>query len=177
MNYSSKFFKFVAAVLLFVGFSTTGSALATSPGHGILNSGKGTGVPLFVIIEVNWDGTGNGDWTLWGPVWDPVVGTGTALTGCTNCLEASYDFVFKGTTVQFDESYISYVDATPQVRHVVLHDADQDGTYTGSISAERYEFPSDRALYMDRIDYEVTFAPDGSVIHFRYLEYEHRKLL
>ena len=72
MNYSHKFFKFVAAVLLFVGFSTTGSALATSQGHGILNSGKGTGVPLFVIIEVNWDGTGNGDWV--GVVWDTVVG-------------------------------------------------------------------------------------------------------
>ncbi len=148
-----------------------------STARGIAIGGKSNGIPLFLIIEVNWDGSGQGGYTLWGPVWAPVAGTGTVLDSCTNCLDISYNFVFKGNTVQFDETYPSYVDATPQVRHVVLHDSDRDGTYTGSLPAQRYEFPYDRALYMDRIDYEVTFASNGSLINFRFFEYEHRKLL
>lgn len=177
MRHSGKTLKIIGLALLLVGLSSVGSALATSQGHGILNPGEGNGVPLYVIIEVNWDGTGNGDWTVWGPRWEPAVGTGTVLTSCTDCLAASYDFVFKGRTVQFDEMYVSGVDATPQVRHVVLQDIDQDRTYTGSLSAQRYEFPGVDALYMDRMDYEITFGADGSLINFRYLEYEHKKML
>ena len=117
MSRSGKTLKIIGLALLLVGLSSAGSALATSQGHGILNPGKDNGVPLYVIIEVNWDGTGNGDWTVWGPLWEPAVGTGTVLASCTNCLAASYNFVFKGRTVQFDEVYVSGVDATPQVRH------------------------------------------------------------
>lgn len=177
MTHSGKTLKAIASAALFVALSSVGSAQAASSGHGINNPGEGNGVPLYVIIEVNWDGSGNGDWKVWGPRWAPAVGTGTVLSSCTNCLGASYNFVFKGKTVQFDELYVSGVDATPQVRHVVLQDMDQDGTYTGSLSAQRYEFPGVDALYMDRIDYEVSFGPDRSLINFRYLEYEHKKML
>mgnify|MGYP001600448151 CR=1 FL=1 len=166
-----------AIALVFLGFLSAGRVLAASQGHGIMNPGEGNGVPLYVTIEVNWDGTGDGDWTVWGPKWAPEVGTGTILSSCIDCLEMNYDFVFKGKTVQFDELYVSGVDATPQTRHVVLQDIDGDGTYTGSLSAERYEFPGVDALYMDRIDYEVSFDSDKNLTGFRYLEYEHKKML
>ena len=136
------------------------------------------GVALYVIIEVEWDGISlNGDWTVWGPIWDPEVGTGTILTSCTDCLEMDYTFTFKGKTVHFDEIYVPGVDPTPQVRHVVLHDLDGDGTYTGSLSAEHYAWEArDDILYMDRIDYEISFDEEGNCTSFHYLEYEHRKM-
>ena len=136
------------------------------------------GVPLYVIIEVDWDGSSpNGDWTVWGPKWDPEV-DGILLTGCPDCLEMNYTFTFKGKTVQFDEIYVSGVDAAPQVRHVVLHDLDGDGTYTGSLSAEYYVWEgSGTILYMDRIDYDISFDEDGNCINFHYLQYEHKKLV
>lgn len=140
------------------------------------------GVPLYVIIEVEWDGVSpSGDWTVWGPVWNPVVDE-TLLTGCSNCLEMNYTFTFRGKTVHFDEIYVPGVDATPQVHHVVLHDHDGDGTYTGSLSAAHY-FPwraepdgSWAVLYFDRIEYDITFDEDGNVTDFHYLQYEHKKL-
>ena len=140
------------------------------------------GVPLYVIIEVDWDGVSDdGDWTVWGPKWDPQAG-GTMLTGCTGCLEMNYEFTFRGKTVHFDEIYVPTVDATPQVHHVVLHDLDGDGTYTGSLSAAHY-FPwraepdgSWAVLYFDRIDYDIAFDGDGNVTDFHYLHYEHKKL-
>jgi len=140
------------------------------------------GVPLYVIIEVTWDGSSaEGDWTVWGPAWDPVVG-GELLTSCSNCLEMNYGFTFKGKTVHFEEIYVPTVDATPQVHHVVLHDLDGDGTYTGSLSAAHY-FPwraepdgSWAVLYFDRIEYNITFDADGNVTDFHYLQYEHKKL-
>ncbi len=137
------------------------------------------GVPLYVIIEVDWDGvSSHGDWTVWGPAWDPQVG-GTMLTGCTGCLEMNYEFTFRGKTVHFDEIYVPTVDATPQVHHVVLHDLDGDGTYNGSLSAAHY-FPwragSSAVLYFDRIDYDIAFDGDGNVMDFHYLQYEHKKL-
>ncbi len=130
------------------------------------------GFPLYVIIEVNWDGSAEkGDWTVWGPKWDPAVDTGTILSSCTHCLDMDYEFTFRGKTVHFDEPYVAGVDATPQVRHVILHDPYGDGTYTGSISAEHYTFPTGRRC-MDRIDYEVTFDEQGNVTDFYYLEFE-----
>src|SRR5574340_1028715 len=72
------------------------------------------GMPLYVIIEVNWDGVGNGDWKVWGPKYAPVVGTGTVLSECTKCLEMNYNFEFKGKTVHFTETYVSTVDGRPE---------------------------------------------------------------
>ena len=141
------------------------------------------GVPLYVIIEVDWDGhSANGDWAVWGPKWEPVVG-GTLLTGCPNCLEmSSYDFAFHGKTVHFNEVYVDTVTATPQSHNVVLKDGDGDGTYTGSLPAAHYfawgpepggSWP---ILYFDRIDYEISFDGEGEITDFHYLQYEHKKL-
>ena len=141
------------------------------------------GVPLYVIIEVDWDGVSpNGDWTVWGPKWNPEEGE-TLLPSCTDCLEMSfYDFSFHGNTVHFDEVYVDTVTATPQSHHVVLSDKDGDGTYTGSLPAAHY-FPwgpeSDGSwpiLYFDRIDYEISFNGEGEITDFHYLQYEHKKL-
>jgi hypothetical protein len=140
------------------------------------------GVPLYVIIQVDWDGVSDyGDWTVWGPAWDPQVG-GTLLTACTECLEMNYEFTFRGKTVHFDEIYVPTVEATPQVHHVVLHDVDGDGMYTGSLSAAHYfswraePDGSWAVLYFDRIDYTIAFDGDGNVTAFHYLQYEHKKL-
>ena len=131
------------------------------------------GFPLYVIIEVNWDGIASkGDWTVWGPKWDPEVGIGVILTSCTNCLDVEYEFTFRGKTVHFDEIYVPGVDAHPQIRHVILQDKDGDGVYTGSLSAEHYTFPTGRRC-KDRIDYEIEFDEDGNIIDFYYLQYEH----
>lgn len=162
--------------IFFVLLALVVPASAFAQGHGIMNPGDGQGVPLYVVIEVNWEGTGMGDWTVWGPKWNPQVGVGSPLTSCTDCLEMNYNFVFKGKTVQFDEVYVSSVEATPQIRHVVLQDVDGDGTYTGSLPAERYEYQIGY-LYLDRIDYEISFDSNKILTNFRYFEYEHKKLL
>ena len=66
---------------------------------GVLGSNGGrsvgtNGVPLYVIIEVEWNvGDADASWTVWGPVWDPEIG-GTLLTSCTNCLAFDYSFTF-----------------------------------------------------------------------------------
>jgi hypothetical protein len=70
--------------------------------------------------------------------------------------------------------FVPGVNATPQMRHVVLQDKDGDGTYIGSLSAEHYTFPTGR-MCMDRIDYDITFNQDGTLLDFHYLEYEHCK--
>jgi len=153
----------------------SGSALA----GGINGPG---GVPLYVIIEVDWDGvSAKGDWTVWGPKWAPAVG-GTLLTGCTSCLEMEYEFACRGKTLQFDETYVSTVSGTPQKHHVVLNDLDGDGVYTGSLAAAHY-FPwapepdgSWAILYFDRIDYDITVDEECNVTDFHYLQYEHKKL-
>jgi hypothetical protein len=142
------------------------------------------GNPLYVIIEVTWDGVSpDGNWTVWGPKWDPEVGVGAPLTSCTDCLDMTYyTFTFHGKTVHFDEVMVEGVRATPQESHVVLTDKDGDGTYTGSLAAGHY-FPwapeSDGSWpigYFDRIDYEITFDANGDVTAFSYLQYEHKKL-
>lgn len=169
------------ALALLLGLVAT-PVLAGGGGGGINNP---PGNPLYVIIEVNWDGvSANGDWTVWGPKWAPVVGTGgTVLASCTDCLDMSgYTFTFHGKTVHFDEVMVPNVHATPQESHVVLTDKDGDGTYTGSLAAGHY-FPwapepddSWAIGYFDRIDYEITFDSAGNVTDFRYLQYEHKKL-
>ena len=154
-----------------------GTALAGRGGRAI----DTPGIPLYVIIEVTWDGiSDSGTWTVWGPEWAPEVGTGDIISACSNCLDMTfYEFTFHGKTVEFDEVYVDTVTATPQVRHVVLHDFDGDGTYTGSLTSQHY-FPwgadNPAILYMDRIDYEITFDEDGNVESFRYLQYEHKKM-
>lgn len=166
----------VMALLLALGVPT----FAGGGGGGIDDPG---GVPLYVIIEVDWDGVSpSGDWTVWGPAWAPVVETGTILASCTDCLEMDYEFTFHGKTVHFTEVMVEGVVATPQESHVVLRDKDGDGTYTGSLSAAHY-FPwrpepdgSWAILYFDRIDYEITFDDDGNAVDFYYLQYEHKKL-
>jgi len=159
----------------------SGPAIAGGGGGGINNP---PGNPLYVIIEVTWDGvSSSGNWTVWGPKWAPVVGTGTVLSSCTNCLDmTNYDFTFHGKTVHFEEVMVPNVRATPQESHVVLKDIDGDGTYTGSLAAGHY-FPwaaepdgSWAIHYFDRIDYEISFDSDGNVTSFRYLQYEHKKL-
>jgi hypothetical protein len=169
----------VLALALLLGLAAT-PVMAGGGGGGIDNP---PGNPLYVIIEVTWDGvSANGDWTVWGPKWAPEVGTGTVLSSCTDCLEMNYTFTFHGKTVQFDEVMVEGVDATPQSKHVVLKDEDGDGTYTGSLAAGHY-FPwapepdgSWAIHYLDRIDYDITFDQDGNVTNFHYLEYEHKKL-
>jgi hypothetical protein len=163
-------------VALLVLAAVSGSVLA-----GGINDPEG--VPLYVIIEVDWDGQSpEGDWTVWGPRWAPVVGVGTPLSACTDCLEMNYEFTCRGKTLQFDETYVSTVSGTPQKHHVVLDDLDGDGVYTGSLAAAHY-FPwraepdgSWAILYFDRIDYEVTVDADCNVTNFHYLQYEHKKL-
>jgi len=146
------------------------------------------GVPLYVIIEVEWDGDPgkDGSWIVHGPLWEPTE-EGPVLASCSmgpvgSCLEMNYDFTFHGKTVHFNEVGVDSVTYTPQIHHVVLHDKDGDGTYTGSLSASHY-FPwrlepdgSEAILYFDRIEYEVTFDQYGNVIDFHYLQYEHKKL-
>ena len=165
-----------ALVLVLIALAVLISGIPAVLAGGINNP---PGVPLYVIIEVDWDGVSpKGDWAVWGPVWEPEVG-GTLLTSCTDCLDANYTFTFRGKTVHFDEVGVSTVVYTPQVRHVVLHDLDGDGTYTGSLSASHY-FPwrpnPEAILYFDRIDYTITFDEDGNVTYFHYLQYEHKKL-
>jgi len=147
------------------------------------------GIPLYVIIEVTWDGdpAHDGSWTVYGPPFGPPSVDGPILSSCPigpvgSCLEMNYEFTFRGKTVHFDEIYVPAVEATPQVHHVVLHDLNGDGTYTGSLSAAHY-FPwrpesdgSWAVLYFDRIEYDITFDGDGNVTDFHYLQYEHKKL-
>ena len=168
------------ALVLLLGLAAT-PVLAEEGGGGIKNP---PGNPLYVNIEVTWDGVSpNGDWTVWGPKWEPVVGVGTPLSSCTDCLDmTNYIFTFHGKTVHFDEVMVPNVHATPQAHHVVLTDKDGDGTYTGSLAAGHY-FPwsaepdgSWPIHYFDRIDYEITFDSDGNVSNFCYLQYEHKKL-
>jgi len=161
----------VSAVLVFFALL----ALSLRPTTKVAGVSDSNGMPLYVIIEVNWDGTGMGDWKVWGPKNEPVVGTGTVLSECTECLEMNYNFEFKGKTVQFNETYVSTVDGKPQSHKVVLTDTDGDGSYTGSLPAARYNL-QEGYIYLDRIDYEAEFG-NGKVSSFRYFEYEHKKLL
>lgn len=170
----------MSILVLVVGFASYFVlSVSAKTNQGILDPG---GIPLYVIIEVNWDGIAEkADWTVWGPRWNPEIG-GELITSCTNCLDANYDFKFNGKTVQFEETFVDTVNATPQVRHIVLRDDNGDGTYNGSEAAQHY-FPwapepdgSRAKLYFDRIDYELTFDGDRNLTNFHYIQYEHKKL-
>jgi hypothetical protein len=171
--------------LMVLGMIVLGTSTVLAGVRGIDNP---PGIPLYVIIEVTWDGdpSHDGSWTVYGPKWDPVVG-GPILASCPSgpvgtCLEMDYEFTFHGKTVHFDEVMVEGVEATPQESHVVLRDKDGDGTYNGSLAAAHY-FPwraepdgTWAVLYFDRIEYEISFDADGNVLNFYYLQYEHKKL-
>ena len=144
----------------------------------------GNGWPYYVDILVDWDpNTGNsGDWNVYAQQYyvdtHPGYNVGDFITGCSACLDmSSYDFVFKGNTLQFDETYVPGVIAYPQTHHIVLHDSDGDGVYTGSDVA-RYDFPSEAGQYirMDVLEYTVT-TENGQVTQFHYVEKEYKKPL
>lgn len=80
----------------------------------------------------------------------------------------NYEFRCVGKTLQFDETYLDVVNAHPQTRHVVLHDRDNDGIYTGSITT-RYDYGDIRMR--DIIDYTVTVDENCRVTDFFYVEY------
>ncbi len=171
-------------VALLAGGAIPAVAAGGQSSHGIDNP---AGNPLYVIIEQVWDGNPAhaASWTVWGPRYAPELGSGPILASCpaggapSSCIDMSgFSFVLKGNTMQLDETYVPGVDATPQTHHVVLHDVDGDGVYTGSLSAERYVYVGSNpsgTLYHDRIDYQVTVT-DGAVTAYRYLEYEHKKV-
>ena len=187
-----KIFSILFALVLVFSFSlVTAVPVAAGGGGGGINNPPGN--PLYVIIEVTWDGdltdtnndgcTDSSVWTVWGPLWAPVVGAGAPLVQSPDAFDMNaYTFTFHGKTVHFEEVMVPTVRATPQQNHVVLKDKDGDGTYTGSLAAGHY-FPwapepdgSWAIHYFDRIDYEITFDSSGNVTNFRYLQYEHKKL-
>lgn len=168
----------VLAGLVFVGYK-----VVFAKGR---NLNRGEGWPRYVDIVVTWDGStddadndGNTDsstWTVWGPKWDPQIGEGTPLADCSDCLDMStYEFRFVGKTLQFEEIYVPGVAAYPQTHHIVLHDQDGDGIYTGSIDA-RYDFPGESGEWIRRdvIEYEVS-TENGNVTNFYYVEHEYKK--
>jgi len=183
-----KIFSILFALVLVLSFSLATAVPVAAARGGEAGINDPPGNPLFVIIEVTWDGNwtdadsdgfqDSTTWTVWGPAWTPVVG-GTVLAQDADCFDMSvYTFTFHGKTVHFDEAYVSSVDACPQVHHIVLHDKDGDLKYTGSDPASKYTFPPSRpdriGVFHDRIEYEITFSSiGGSVTDFRYLEYEH----
>lgn len=127
----------------------------------------GQGWVYYAYIEVTWDGSSaNGDWWVFAP-------DETPLSGCNDCLGMEYDFECLGNTLQFSETYVAVVPAFPQTHHVVLHDNDGDGTYTGSITA-RYEWPLGTRR-MDVIEYEVIVNENCEVTSFFYTEHEFKQ--
>jgi len=170
---------FSILVAMMIVLMVAGGALGGRGGRSV----GPNGVPLYVIIEVEWnEGDYEASWTVWGPVWEPVIG-GTLLTSCTDCLAFDYSFTFhaNGKSVHFEEVMVPTVNANPQARHIVLFDPDGDNTYVGSLASWNY-FPwwdadnASTALYFDRLDYEITFDEDGNLVHFYYCQYEHKKL-
>ena len=140
----------------------------------------GKGWPAYVYIEVDWDGSSQyGDWNVYADqLYVDTYGgdIGDFITGGTDNIEMNYDFVFRGNTLQFDETYVSGVIAYPQIQHVVLHD-DGTGIYTG-YDVARYDFPGELGTWirMDVMEYEV-IVEDGTVVSFHYTEHEYKKYI
>jgi len=144
-----------------------------------LSRGGGKGWLHYVDIVVEWDGNPShaGSWNVYAINVDGDD-IGEWIAGCTgggvpdSCLNmSSYNFEFKGKTLQFDETYVSGVTAYPQTHHVVLHD-DGKGVYTGRNTA-RYDFPTRPGrIFMDVMDYEVKTDESGNITEFKYIEHE-----
>jgi hypothetical protein len=153
--------------------SMAGTAFA-----GPVDKGMGKGWSEYVTVKVDWNGDPlvMGDWNVYaGPYYVTLHGgsVGDFITGASEVLDMSnYNFVFKGDTLQFDEVYVSGVEAFPQTHHVALHN-DGTGVYTGSITA-RYNFPGSSAgvTRMDVMQYTVTTS-GGLVTAFHYDEVEY----
>jgi len=153
--------------------TTLGTAYA-----GPVDKALGKGWSEYVTVKVDWDGTPSdlaNWWVYAGPYYVALHGgvVGDKVTGADNTLDmSSYVFKFVGSTLQFDETYVSGVEAFPQTHHVVLHD-DVTGVYTGSITA-RYDFPGSTTgvTRMDVIQYTVTTS-GGIVTAFHYNEVEY----
>jgi hypothetical protein len=136
-------------------------------GGAAIGKDLGKGWIYYAYIEVSWDGISDqGNWYVFAP-------DGTPLTGCDDCLDMEYAFKCVGKTLQFDETYVEVVPAFPQTHHVVLHDTDGGGTYTGAITA-RYEWPLGTRR-MDIIEYEVTVDENCEVMEFLYKEHEYKQ--
>jgi hypothetical protein len=150
---------------LFCIFILTGVAMAWDPAP---PKGMGKGWVEYAYVEVMWDGNPSNlaDWWVFNP-------DGTPRGGCAACLEMDYEFVCVGKTLQFDETYVDVVPAFPQTHHVLLHDLDGDGIYTGWITA-RYEWPLGTRR-MDVIAYEVAVDGGCNVTNFFYREYEYKQ--
>ncbi len=170
--------KIILGTILFVALFLVKPTLAD---YSPTDLSRGNGWPHYVDVVVSWKGdeTVAGSWDVYA-INKPDYDFGDHVTGCDaggppdSCLSMSYDFVFKGKTLQFDETYVSGVEAYPQTHHVVLHEK-EPGVYTGSIEA-RYDFPSEIGQYirMDVIDYTVK-ANDNVVTDFYYVEHEFKK--
>ncbi len=156
---------FVVAMAVLLVFSSFVSVNALAPRKGWIH---------YVDIEVTWDGSSpEGSWYVYA-VNKEGYDLGDLITGCDDCLEMHYNFEFRGNTLSFDETYVPSVSAYPQTHHVVLHDPDGDGVYTGKSTA-RYDFPTrPNQIYMDVIEYEIT-TEDGVVTWFFYVQHEYYK--
>lgn len=162
---------FIAVLLLLAAITPV---MAGPPGKGL-----GKGWEQYVTVKVDWNGNPGqmADWNVYaGPHYVELHGgtKGDFVTGCSACLDmSSYVFVFTGNnhTLQFNETYVSGVEAHPQTHHVVLH---FNGTaYVGSITA-RYDFPGSAAgvVRMDIVQYTIVVS-GGSVTSFHYDEVEY----
>jgi len=148
----------------------------------VMAKGMGKGWPYYVDVEVDWDGDPNnmGDWNVYAQQYfvDTHTGysVGDLITGCSACLDmSSYNFVCKGNTLQFDETYVEGVNAYPQTHHVVLHDNDGDSVYTGFDTA-RYDYQGSiegTHIRMDVLEYEVEVGEGCTVTDFHYIEHEY----
>lgn len=148
---------------------------------------KRSGWVHWVWIEVEW--TPDSDWASWYVYAYDCSGNPPKAQGAdygdllastdTAWLMTDFEYDLIGSTLQFDEAYVSGVIAHPQENHVVLHDRDGDGVYTGSDTTS-YEFVSgrDEYLFLDVIMYAIEIDPDtGDVVHYYYEEHEYYKLV
>jgi len=141
----------------------------------VVKAGQGTpeseGWTPYHDVYVTWDGVSVlGDW--WVDL--DLDGDLDENYGCDDCVGVDYDFEFKGKTLQFEEVYVSGVEAYPQTHHVVLNDSDGDGVYEGSITA-RYDYEASFAcpVRMDVIEYVVDTNSVGTDDYFNYVENEY----
>jgi hypothetical protein len=134
------------------------------------------GMPLYVIIEMYWDGESpDMCYDLWGPMWGPPEIGGEYLGNY--CEPAEWEnFQLKGGNLHFDEVLGPDYEATPPKRHVVLADSDGDGVFTGSLPFRRWTFEGvPNTIYGARTDFWITWE-DGQVTDFYSIFYEYKKV-